>query len=366
MASRSGTPEVAFVLPSWGRADPPPPHYAELLKALDELGVRTEVIAAELHPLVNPEQPPPGSRGLFLSPSFVPALLRSSAPVLLCVEYSVATALCVVVARVRGKRTIIFQEHCGREGQRLPRWERGYRRLLGTLAHALVANTDAAYAELADVLRIDRRKIFRATLLVPPERTALVREAGSVPRASRRPLFLFVGRLEQRKNVGGLLDAAAALRAHGSEFEVWIVGAGSERSKLEAQAAPLIGEGVVRFLGSQPNSAIGAAYEAADVFVMPSFRDYRSVAVLEALRFGKPVIESVRDGNAGDFVRHEVTGLVFDPYEPGALAAAMERAINEPNVFQEFGRRASALMEEQTPRTAAAALRDILTAVQAA
>jgi glycosyltransferase involved in cell wall biosynthesis len=176
-------------------------------------------------------------------------------------------------------------------------------------------------------------------------------------------LFLFVGQLIERKNVGSLIDAAAGLRARGLEFEVWIVGEGSERPELEKRAGGLVEEGLVRFLGPCVPAAIGAAYEAADVFVMPSLRDYRSVAVLEALRFGNPVIDSARDGNAGDFVNHEVTGLVFDPHEAGALEATMARAIANPDAMHALGRRASELMEEQTPQSAAAALREILEAV---
>jgi glycosyltransferase involved in cell wall biosynthesis len=338
-------------------------YWERIFEALEDVDVPVEFIPAMM-PLTKAKWPVLGGRVSLPPPtSFVRALRRSSAPALLCAEYSLATLLSAVVGRLTRKRTIIFQEHRGREGIRLPWWERRYRRLLGVLAHAFVANTDATYIELADDIGIDRRKIYRATLLVPPERAALCREVHSVPEPARRPLFLFVGQLIERKNVGSLIDAAAALRAQGFEFEVWIVGEGAERSELEARAGEMVQEGVVRFLGSCPPAAVGAAYEAADVFVMPSFRDYRSVAVLEALRFGIPVIDSVRDGNAGDFVRHELTGLVFDPYEPGALEGAMHRAIADLDMVRELSRRVSELMEKQTPQTAAAALREILGAV---
>ncbi len=58
-------------------------------------------------------------------------------------------------------------------------------------------------------------------------------------------------------------------------------------------------------------------------------------------------------------MRHKVTGLVFDPHQRGALAAATER-LTEPRTVQELGRRGSELVEEQTPQTAATALRDNL------
>jgi glycosyltransferase involved in cell wall biosynthesis len=343
-----------------------PLYWRRLFDELEELDIPTEIIGVEVRVLVK-EGRGRASRGrhAFLpSGTFLRVLLRSSAPVFLCVEYGFATLVAAAIARLRGRRTIVLQENGGHDGLRLPGWKRRYRRLLGALVHGFVANTDSAYDELIDILGQDPTKIFRATVLVPPERAFLSRRAGPVPEPAYRPLFLFVGRLLKLKNVGGLLDAAAVLNARGFEFEMWIVGDGPRRDALEHRAGKLRDAGVVRFLGSWPNTAIGAVYEIADVFVMPSFRDYRSVAVLEALRFGKPVIDSVRDGNAGDFVRHEKTGLIFDPYKPGALEAAMERAITEIDTTRKFGQRASELMMEQTPRTAAAALRDVLEAVQ--
>jgi glycosyltransferase involved in cell wall biosynthesis len=341
----------------------PPPFWLAILNALENLGVQTEVVTAGVRPPKNGELT--FRRRVLPSPRFVSSLIRSSAPVLLCIEYGVPTLIAAVIARLTRRRTVIFQEHQGRGNRHVPLrpWERGYRQLVIALSAAVVANTDAAYEELVS-LAINRTKIVRATLLVPLERSALSLEPGSLPEPSWRPLFLFVGRLVQSKNVSCLLAAAAAIRARGLEFELWIVGEGPERPKLETQAAPLVNEGLVRFLGPRPNSAIGSAYEAADVFVMPTLRDYRSVAVLEALRFGTPVIVSACDGNAGDSVRHERTGLVFDPYEAGSLSRAMERLFVEPELFTEMGKRASAVMDTQTPSTAAAAVQDILRALE--
>ena len=78
-----------------------------------------------------------------------PALLHSSAPVLLCVEYNVATAPSVSSWReCEVRRALIFQEHRGTRRPPVCPLGTAYRRLLGVLAHGVVANTDAAYAEL--------------------------------------------------------------------------------------------------------------------------------------------------------------------------------------------------------------------------
>jgi glycosyltransferase involved in cell wall biosynthesis len=88
------------------------------------------------------------------------------------------------------------------------------------------------------------------------------------------------------------------------------------------------------------------------------------VAVLEALRFGVAVIDSVHDGNVGDLIRHEQTGLVFDPRVPGDLESAMEEAVREPTAMRRLARRGSALMDEQTPLSAAVELCGTIRAVR--
>jgi glycosyltransferase involved in cell wall biosynthesis len=142
------------------------------------------------------------------------------------------------------------------------------------------------------------------------------------------------------------------------------VGDGPERRLLERRGYNLVVDRVVRFLGAFPNTAIGSLYEVADVFVMPSLHDYRSVAVLEALRFGKPVIDSAYDGNAGDSVRDGINGFIFDPLVPASLETAMERFISQPDIAQDFGQRSASVMDKHTPQAAASALRDVLSAVQ--
>lgn len=356
--------KLAIVMATWNAPRPTPLYWTSVLDALAGEGIDIEVIRASVKPLIREDEPPPGRRAYLPSTTYVRALLNSSAHTFLCVEYGIATALCIAVARIRGRQAIIFQEHRGRRGVPLARWERTYRRTLGMLSNGVVANTDAAFREIIEDLGINQRKVFRANILVPPDRATLTLLGARVPEPRHRPLFLFVGRLVRLKNVRGLLDAASTLRANGLDFELWIVGDGPERHRLEADAAELTREGIVRFLGWWEPSTIGALYEHADVFVMPSFRDYRSVAVLESLRFGTPVIDSVHDGNTGDLVKHEITGLVVDPDDPNALSAAMRRVVMEPRTIRSLGCAAATAMETQTPQSAAAALRNILERVQ--
>jgi glycosyltransferase involved in cell wall biosynthesis len=344
-------------LVSLWRPDALPLYWECLLHALPT-GVEIDVVLAPMRPVLRGRLL---RRQLAFPPvRLVHSLARSRTSIFLSVEYSLATLVTALVAKLRSKRLVLFQENAGRGGHRLTAGSRLYRRILIGMADAVIANTDRAYAELTKTLGTHPRKIHRATLLVPPGRDELCRHLVKPPEPHRRPVILFSGRLIPEKNVSGLLEAAASVHASGVDFELWIAGDGPERSALEQRTSHLVRKGVVRFLGPWPPTAVGWLYDAADVFVMPSLSDYRSMAVLEAQRFGLPIVGSTYDGNAGETVRHDVTGLLFDPGEPGALESALRRALIEPRTLRQLSRNATEEISRHTTHTAAAELTRIL------
>ncbi len=111
---------------------------------------------------------------------------------------------------------------------------------------------------------------------------------------------------------------------------------------------------------SVPYDAIGHVFAYCDVFVLPSLFDYRSVAVLEGMRFGMPIIDSAHDGNADDSVRDGVNGFVFEPTDLSSLTRAMREFIQRPALIEEMGARSAEVIADLTPLSAAEALRHIL------
>jgi glycosyltransferase involved in cell wall biosynthesis len=112
----------------------------------------------------------------------------------------------------------------------------------------------------------------------------------------------------------------------------------------------------VSFLGAVEYDRMGWIYEMADVFVMPTLVDYRSVSVLEAIRFGKPIIDSVFDGNVGDTVLPGQNGLTFDPTRPMELAECMTRLIQNADLLRRMSEVSQTLMKDRTTQQGAADL----------
>jgi glycosyltransferase involved in cell wall biosynthesis len=127
----------------------------------------------------------------------------------------------------------------------------------------------------------------------PRDRAATREALGLSPDA---PLLLSVGNLFELKGHALLIDAVHALRDDWPALQLFIAGEGAERPRLEAQIARLgVGERV-RLLGSLPNSQLGAWYNAADLFLLPSSREGLPNALLEALACGTPALATAVGG----------------------------------------------------------------------
>jgi glycosyltransferase involved in cell wall biosynthesis len=158
---------------------------------------------------------------------------------------------------------------------------------------------------------------------------------------SARPVLLFVGWLIPEKGVFDLLDAARILAgadASDARFSVRLIGPfhGYEPA-LRAHIAKANLQGLVEVVGVVRSRAeIIAAYQSADIFVLPSWAEGLPVALLEAMACGLPVVAS-RVGGIPDLVQENTCGFLVPPRDPIALATALEQLITQPKMRYDFG-----------------------------
>ena len=135
-----------------------------------------------------------------------------------------------------------------------------------------------------------------------------------------------VARLEPEKGHPTLLEAwPAVLRACPSTY-LLIVGEGSRRDALEAQARELRIAHRVVFTGRRDD--IPAVTAALDVAVLPSYREAQGLTILEAMALSRPVVAS-NVGGIPEMVEDGVTGLLVPPHDAPALAAAITRLLRD-------------------------------------
>lgn len=144
---------------------------------------------------------------------------------------------------------------------------------------------------------------------------------------ARGPLRIgFVGTLVWHKGAHVLLDAARRLAG---EYEIHIHGDTAVFPGYVAQLARLDPESRVRFHGGFDRDRLGEVYGAIDVLVVPSLWLENSPLVIhEAFMHRVPVI-GARIGGIADLVADGVSGLLYDPFDPEALAAAVQRVMDD-------------------------------------
>jgi len=146
--------------------------------------------------------------------------------------------------------------------------------------------------------------------------------------------ILFVGRLVERKGVETLVRALAALTSK-RRVRLTIVGEGTREARIRSLIDALELVDRVRLTGALSDLELAAAYDRADLFVLPAVVDAKGdteglgVVLLEALRSGVPVIGS-RVGGIPDIVIDGETGWLVPPGDPRALAAAIDEALDDP------------------------------------
>lgn len=110
------------------------------------------------------------------------------------------------------------------------------------------------------------------------------------PPATNKPAtLLFVGRLDHEKRIHVLLKAVSLLDPK-LDVKVELVGDGSERQPLEAYAEELGIRSKINFLGPVNDAELMQALHRSSIFVMPSIAELQSIATMEAMASGRPVV----------------------------------------------------------------------------
>lgn len=150
-------------------------------------------------------------------------------------------------------------------------------------------------------------------------------------------LVVGVGRLVYYKGFEYLIHAMTQV-----EGRLLIVGEGPLREKLGALAVQLGVADRVAFLGKIDHPSLVACYHAASLFALPSVARSEAYGLVqvEAMAAGLPVVNTLLDSGVPFVSVHEQTGLTVPPADTDALAAAINRLLNDPDLRTAFGRAA--------------------------
>jgi len=194
----------------------------------------------------------------------------------------------------------------------------------------------------ADRFKLDRSRMSVVHNGVGPEFRPIDREAALAAMARRhgltQPFFLFVGKLESRKNIVRILDGFDAFR-HECGDPVRLVLAGRRTHLTEDLDAIIRQRGMasqVVEIGYVPDADLPLLYRAAHAFVFPTLWEGFGIPVIEAMACGTPVITS----NLSSLP--EVSGdaaLLVDPLRSDEIGQAMLRLWREPRLHEALAQR---------------------------
>ncbi|HWV58744.1 MAG TPA: glycosyltransferase family 4 protein [Longimicrobiales bacterium] len=213
-------------------------------------------------------------------------------------------------------------------------------RALAGLTDAAVAVSAAAAGSAVSMFGIERSRMQ----VIPngvvldrfkrpgPARLREIRASLALDRGSR--VVGVVGRLAPGKGQVRLIRSLPLVLARVPKTVLVIVGDGVTRAECEAEAASLGVARAVRFVGQRRD--VPELLHAFDVVAVPSEREGFSLAALEAMAAGRPVV-ACRVGGLADLVVHGESGILVEPTSVEALAEGIATVLESPALARGLG-----------------------------
>lgn len=163
-----------------------------------------------------------------------------------------------------------------------------------------------------------------------------IREAARAGEA-QAPFILSVCSLDEWKGLDILIRAMTLLRDAGETTPLVVAGEGPLRRELERLIAELGLQQQVQLIGQQSRIAVARLLSECTLFVLASRFEAFGIAVIEALACGKPVVGTAVDGIL-EIIEDGTNGILVEPEDARALAAAMSRLLADPSLRSRLGK----------------------------
>ena len=156
--------------------------------------------------------------------------------------------------------------------------------------------------------------------------------------APETKIVLCPRRLEPKNGVRYLIEAVPAILQQCPDTRFFVVGGSypDQLTLLREKVRELRVQDMIYFIGSVPNAEMPSWYTAADVVVLPSLKEATSIAGLEAMACGKPLV-GTNVGGIPYLIDDGVTGLLVEPRNTSGLADALVRVLTDDVIQNKMG-----------------------------
>ena len=159
----------------------------------------------------------------------------------------------------------------------------------------------------------------------------------TVPRykCSSIPIIGTVANFRPEKDHITLVKAISMLVKSGLQCELWLVGDGPTRLKLEKFVDEMDIKPMTKFLGTLSNPA--EAYSKFDVFVLSTHYEGHSLVLMEAMSFGLPIV-ATKVSSIPEVISDRINGLLVNPNDAEDLANALKILITNETLYSEISK----------------------------
>jgi glycosyltransferase involved in cell wall biosynthesis len=213
------------------------------------------------------------------------------------------------------------------------------------LADLVFAPSNDTACQLAEQQGLPSEKIRRLPWSLGPEfdSGAPVCASSQLPDGfPRGRVILTVGRWDAReayKGVDHLILAMPRLLQVMPELQLVAIGSGTDVPRLKRLAQQSGVAARIHFLSSLPQEQLGPAYDACDVFALPSRGEGFGLVFLEAMSHGKPVVGGAHGGTP-DVIEDGVTGYLVRYGDLAQLTDCLGRLLAQDTLRRSMGARA--------------------------
>ncbi len=160
--------------------------------------------------------------------------------------------------------------------------------------------------------------------------------------------FLFLGRIGDRKGLFDLLDVIrSGINIFKHRIKLYVGGDG-EVERLETYIKDNNLGGIVEYIGWVDAAKKENYFLKSHVFILPSYSEGLPVSLLEAMSYGMPVL-STNVGGIPEILDNRVNGIMINPGDKEAMAAAILAFLNDPNKITDFGKESLRKVEPYLP-----------------
>lgn len=158
-----------------------------------------------------------------------------------------------------------------------------------------------------------------------------------------RPIITYLGRADAEKHLHVLIEAFVQVRQRAKNTpHLLVVGFGTDLERLKNLVYQYGINEHVTFTGRVSDEDIVALHKVGTVFAMPSPAELQSIATLEAMASGKPVV-AVDAGALRELCQDSVNGFLCEKDDSGEIAEGLIQIIDDEDLAKEFSKQSLAI-----------------------